>query len=61
MQVLSTINDGEITTEIVESSKVSMQYQIDFMAEDPEVIESPAEKVYGTLIQGIKDAVVEII
>lgn len=54
-------NGGEITTEIVESSKVSMQYQIDFMAEDPEIIESPAEKVYNTLVQGITNAIVEAI
>jgi ATP-dependent 26S proteasome regulatory subunit len=54
-------NGGEITNEIVESSKVSMQYQIDFMAEDPEIIESPAERVYGTLMQGIRDNIADLI
>jgi hypothetical protein len=54
-------NGGEITNEIVESSKVSMQYQIDFMAEDPEIIESPAERVYGTLMQGIRENIADLI
>lgn len=50
IDLADTTNEGELTDDIVEAAMVSMEYQIDFMKEDMEDMETPEHKIVHNLV-----------